>query len=86
MTVTRISSKGQVVIPKALRVAHAWEEGTELLVVDMGDGLLLKPVRDFPEAALDEVAGCLHTHRARVSLEAMDKAIIKAVRERHDRD
>lgn len=47
MTITRMSSQGQVIIPKALRDAHHWEEGQELIAIDMGDGILLKPKKHF---------------------------------------
>ena len=43
MEVTRLSNTGQVIIPKALRDAHRWEAGQELIAIDMGDGILLKP-------------------------------------------
>ena len=39
MEVTRLSSEGQVVIPKALRTAHHWEAGQELIAIDVGDGI-----------------------------------------------
>ena len=42
MTKTRLSSKGQVIIPAQVRAAHHWEAGQELTVVDAGDGILLK--------------------------------------------
>lgn len=57
METTRLSSKGQVIIPKALRSAHHWEPGLELMVIDTGDGLLLKPKAPFAPVDLSEVAG-----------------------------
>ena len=57
MATTRLSSKGQVIIPRALRSAHQWEPGLELLVIDTGDGLLLKPKAPFEPSALADVAG-----------------------------
>ncbi len=43
METTRLSSKGQVIIPKAVRSAHQWGVGLELEVIEMGDGVLLRP-------------------------------------------
>ncbi|HLW70839.1 MAG TPA: AbrB/MazE/SpoVT family DNA-binding domain-containing protein [Candidatus Binataceae bacterium] len=40
---TRLSSKGQIVLPKPLRVARRWSPGTEFLLEEHGAGLLLKP-------------------------------------------
>jgi len=59
METTRLSSKGQVIIPKALRASHRWEPGLELMVIDTGDGLLLKPKVPFLPSELADVAGML---------------------------
>jgi AbrB family looped-hinge helix DNA binding protein len=58
----RLSSKGQVIIPKPLRTLHHWTAGTELEVIDVGDGLLLRQRVTFPATRLEDVAGSLvHT-------------------------
>lgn len=57
---TRLSSKGQVIIPKAFRDAHHWTAGLELIAIDTGDGILLKPRAPFADTSLAQVAGCLH--------------------------
>lgn len=59
METTKLSSKGQVIIPKAMRNSHRWESGLELMVIDMGDGILLKPKVPFAVTGLSEVAGML---------------------------
>ncbi len=59
METTKLSSKGQVIIPKAFRLAHHWDTGLELLVIETVDGLLLRPKAAFVETSLDEVAGSL---------------------------
>lgn len=59
METTKLSSKGQVIIPKALRNTHRWEPGLELMVIDTGDGLLLKPKAPFAPSDLADVAGML---------------------------
>lgn len=57
METTKLSSKGQVIIPKAFRSTHHWETGLELMVIDMGDGVLLKPKAPFQATVLADVAG-----------------------------
>lgn len=57
METTKLSSKGQVIIPKAFRSTHHWEPGLELMVIDTGDGLLLKPKAPFAPSDLSEVFG-----------------------------
>ncbi len=59
METTRLSSKGQVIIPKAIRDSHHWENGLEFQVIDTGDGILLKPKTPFAETNLADVAGML---------------------------
>ncbi len=59
METTKLSSKGQVIIPKAFRSTHHWEPGLELMVIDTGDGLLLKPRVPFPSTKLSDVCGML---------------------------
>ncbi|HYE36858.1 AbrB/MazE/SpoVT family DNA-binding domain-containing protein [Methylocaldum sp.] len=75
METTKLSSKGQVIIPKGFRVAHRWEAGLELVAIEVGDGILLKPKVPFEETALDEVAGCLRFEGKAKSIEEIDQAI-----------
>lgn len=81
MEITKLSSKGQVIIPKALREAHNWEVGQEFIAIDMGNGILLKPKKPFPETTLDDVAGCLKYQGTPQTLEDMENAICKGVEE-----
>jgi AbrB family looped-hinge helix DNA binding protein len=75
MNKTRLSSKGQVIIPKSSRDAHRWETGQELVVIDTDEGILLKPARPIPAASLKELAGCLKYTGPAKSLEEMEEAI-----------
>ena len=52
MQTTTLSSKGQVIIPKALRLARRWGPGTQLEVQDTPEGLLLRPVQPAAKVAL----------------------------------
>jgi AbrB family looped-hinge helix DNA binding protein len=86
METIKISSQGQVILPKSLREAHHWEAGLELIAIEMGDGILLKPRKPFPETTLDEVAGCLKYNGTPKSLEEIDEAIRQGIEELwHDR-
>jgi AbrB family looped-hinge helix DNA binding protein len=75
METTRLSSKGQVIIPKALRAAHHWEAGQELIATAFGDGILLKPKKPFQETTLADVAGCLHYQGKPKSLDDIENAV-----------
>jgi AbrB family looped-hinge helix DNA binding protein len=84
---TKLSSKGQVIIPKALREAYNWQVGLEFMVIDTGNGILLKPVQTFATTTLEQVAGCLAYERPPTSLDDMDSAVRRAVLDAwHDRD
>lgn len=86
MDIVQISKEGQVMIPPALRIAYQWEAGQELTVVDVGDGILLKPKKPFPETTLDEVAGCMKFQGEAKSLNEFEDAIRQGVMEHwHDR-
>lgn len=40
----KLSSKFQICIPKAVRIARHWEAGQEFAFIPKGDGVLLVPV------------------------------------------
>jgi AbrB family looped-hinge helix DNA binding protein len=85
MQKTRLSNKGQVVVPITIRNSRAWLPGTEFTVEETGDGILLRPVAPFSEADLDKVAGCLRSKRKSKTPAEMDDAIQREVIRRHDR-
>ena len=90
METTRLSTKGQIVLPLKIRASRAWGSGTEFTVEETGDGILLRPVARFPESDLDMVAGCLRSARksktpARMST-VVDRGVVeREVKRRHDR-
>lgn len=87
METTRLSSKGQVIIPKEVRAAHQWEAGLEFDVIDTEDGILLKPRTPFSKTDLEEVAGCLAVKDKAKTPEELDAAIKTHLRrEWRDRD
>lgn len=79
METTRLSSKGQIILPKSIRATHAWGPGVEFAVEDTAEGVLLRPLKPFTPACLDEVLGCTgYRGRAR-TVEEMDAAIALGV-------
>jgi len=83
MQTTKLSGKGQVVIPKSLRMAHHWEAGLELVAVNVGDGILLRPKIPFPESDIDTVAACLNYKGKAKTLDDMERAIEEGVKGRY---
>ena len=43
---TYVTVKGQIVIPAALRRKYGIKNGTKIIVTDVGDAILLKPVTE----------------------------------------
>jgi len=86
MEMTRLSSKGQVILPKSIRTAHQWEPGVEFVVEDTAEGVLLRPMKAFPATRLEEVIGCTGYSGPVRSIEDMDAAIAAGVMAQHDHD
>jgi AbrB family looped-hinge helix DNA binding protein len=85
METTKLSTKGQIVLPKAIRTSRAWGPGTEFTVEETGDGIVLRPAGHFLETNLDQVAGCLRSKRKSKTVAQMDAAVRREVIGRHDR-
>lgn len=81
METTRLSSKGQVIIPKTVRTTHHWEAGLELVVIDTGDGILLKPKAPFSATELANVAGLLKARVKPKTDEEIEAALKKGAKE-----
>ena len=61
METVKLSSKGQVVIPKAIRDACHFHIGEEFIVTAVGGEIRLRPAAgSVKRTTLDEVAGMLH--------------------------
>ena len=50
METTRLSSKGQIILPKSIRASHQWEPGVEFAVEDTPEGVLLRPLEGITVA------------------------------------
>lgn len=81
MEKTRLSNKGQVVIPKAVRALHGWNPGIEFVVENAGDRIVLRPVKSFSKTSIEDVIGCVGYKGSRKSLKDMEDAIAKGARE-----
>ena len=81
----RVSTKGQVTLPKAVRAKWNWPAGTELVSEETPEGVLLKAAPIFPSTRFDDVAGMLRgvssAGRA-LTIEEMDEAVQVEARRR----
>ena len=83
---TTVSTKGQVILPKAIRHALSWEAGTRLVVENTPEGVLPKPAAVFAETRGEDVFGCLAHDGAPRSLAEMEAGIVAEARRRHAGD
>lgn len=79
---TIVSTKGQIILPKAVRERRDWNAGTRLLVEDTADGVLLKRAPAFSPTRSEDVFGMLPRRDAPKSIEEMDAAILQEARHR----
>jgi len=54
--VTRLSSKGQIVVPRAVREALGLEAGAKFIVMGEGDTIILKRIREPASADFRRMA------------------------------
>lgn len=83
---TTISTKGQVILPKAIRDQLRWDAGTRLTVEHTAEGVLLKPLTTaFAQTRPEDVFGCLPYQGTPKSIEEMGAGIAVEARRRHAR-
>jgi AbrB family looped-hinge helix DNA binding protein len=78
METVKLSSKGQIVIPKAIRDDMHLPPGTEFVISMTATGLTLTPKTLFPKASVREVRGFLARRGRTLPDDADIKARIKA--------
>lgn len=79
---TRVSTKGQVILPKAVRDQRRWSAGTRLVVENVEEGVLLRAAPLFPPTRIEDVFGMLKHDGPPLTLEEMDAAVSKEARRR----
>ncbi|MYB19829.1 MAG: AbrB/MazE/SpoVT family DNA-binding domain-containing protein [Holophagales bacterium] len=80
---TKMSSKGQVVIPGAIRTRLGLEPGVQFVVIGEGDTIVLKPIAAPSMREFDEVMERAREAARRAGMKRSDVAsAIAAVRSR----
>ena len=82
---TVVSTKGQVILPKAVRQQRGWGAGTRLVVEDTPEGVLLRQALVFPATKPKDVFASLPHRGAPKSLAEMEAGIAREARRRHAR-
>lgn len=82
LEVIQLLNNGQIVIPQAIRQMRQWESGQEFTVEETAEGVLIRPVASvLPRTTVADVAGFLKYEGDPISIEEMDLAIDRAIRE-----
>ena len=82
MSTTKLSSKGQVVLPSSIRTARNPQPGAEFSVEDTPEGVLLRPLKPFAPTRVDEVFGSAGYRGAAKSSRQMDAAVAAEAKKR----
>ncbi|HEX2465912.1 MAG TPA: AbrB/MazE/SpoVT family DNA-binding domain-containing protein [Thermoanaerobaculia bacterium] len=83
VSTTKMSSKGQVVIPEAIRKRLGLEPGVEFVVLGEGDTVVLKPISMPSMREFDDVVAAARRAARRAGLKRSDvAAAIRSVRSR----
>lgn len=81
MPSTRLSTKGQLIIPKDMRERRGWTAGTTLEVEERGECIVLRAARKAPRTKVNDLLGCLPWSGPAKTLGEMAAAIAKGARE-----
>ncbi len=85
METVKLSTKGQVVIPKEIREAGHLEPGMEFAIVFVNGQIRMTPVPAVKPTTFEEVAGCLYRPGRQALSEAQQKtAIARMLRAKDD--
>ncbi len=79
---TTVSTKGQVILPKAIRDLRRWAPGTRLVVENTAEGVLLTAAPVFPPTRPEDVSGMLNYGGPPLTLDEMDAAVAAEARRR----
>ena len=77
---TTLSTKGQLILPKAVRDRRGWTSGDRLVVEERPEGVLLRREPTLPPTRLEDVAGMLnHLYKGPpIAVEDMDRLLGEA--------
>jgi bifunctional DNA-binding transcriptional regulator/antitoxin component of YhaV-PrlF toxin-antitoxin module len=67
--------QGPFVLPKTIRNRHQWSAGTEFIVIDRGDAVVLKPVKPFKETSFESPDASSVYAGSPLSFDDMDQAV-----------
>jgi AbrB family looped-hinge helix DNA binding protein len=85
MAQTTVSSKGQIVLPKAIRDKRRWKPGTKLTVEERPEGVLLRSIDKKRKLTISDLRGIVKYDGPPRSIEEMNAAVDAEFRRRSAR-
>ena len=82
MASTRLSTKGQLIIPRPILDRLDWPPGTRLEIDVRGDRVVLRRPTAVPRCEPEEAYGCLAWDGPPLSVENLDEAVTAEARRR----
>jgi AbrB family looped-hinge helix DNA binding protein len=82
---TTLSTKGQIVVPKAIRDQKRWQAGTRLVLKDTPEGILITPEQAEKIYTVDDIIGILKYVGPPVTIEQMNEAVFEEAKRQDDR-
>ena len=82
----RLSTNGQVILPKSIRQRRHWDAGTRLIIEDTADGVMLKAAPVFERTQPGKIFGFLKVSGPPKSVNEMDAGVSAEARRRYARD
>lgn len=82
----RISRRGQISVPKHMRETHHWTTGTDLVLEDRPEGILLRRESPFPPTDPNDVFGSLRSDGPAKSIDDMNDGVLAEARRRYAGD
>jgi len=82
METTKLSSKGQIVLPSSIRSGRKLKPGAVFSVEEVPEGILLRPLKPFPPTTIDQAFGCLPYRGKAKTIEEMHAAVLAEARRR----
>lgn len=82
---TTVSTKGQIVLPKAIRDELGWTAGTRLIVEKRPAGVVFRREPLFEPTRIEDVFGCLPWSGKPLTIEEMDAGVLREARRQNAR-
>ena len=79
---SRLSTKGQIIIPREIRRRHGWQQGTVIEIEDRSGTIVLRAAGSDNKTTIDDLLGILPYRGRAKTLDEMAAGIARGARKR----